>query len=149
MNGSGAACAAPYSRPTRAVGFITTTTGRTVNGDTRPCVSSFNDINTTNRPSRTTRIGRYSISNTLRTAFRRKLLAIVATPLLLLGSASAATPLEPAVDADVLHYSEQFFSDATYTAKVGAGSGYCDGDYVWRWGYSTAHSQIVYRNDCP
>jgi hypothetical protein len=79
---------------------------------------------------------------------RRTLLAAVAAPLLL-GSLSAAAPLPAAAEADVLYYAEQFFSDATYTVKVGAANGFCDGDYIWHWGYSTPYSRIVYRNNCP
>ena len=82
----------------------------------------------------------------LRIALRRRVVAILAVPLLV-GSVSAATPLERA-DASVLSYSEQFFSDATYSVKVGAANGYCDGDYIWHWGYATAYSQIVYRSSC-
>ena len=79
---------------------------------------------------------------------RRKLLAFVAAPLLL-GSVSAAAPLQRTADADLLYYNEKFYSDASHTVQVGAANGFCDGDYIWRWGYSTPYSQIVYRNNCP
>lgn len=88
------------------------------------------------------------MSNTLRTALRRKAAAVLIAPLLL-GSVSAAAPLPPADDADVLYYNEKFYSDATYSVQVGAANGYCDGDYIWHWGSASAYSKIVYRNQCP
>jgi hypothetical protein len=88
------------------------------------------------------------MSNTLRPVLRRKAMAVLAA-MVLLGSGSAAVPLHRAADADVLYYSEQFYSDATYSVKVGAANGFCDGDYIWHWGYPTAYSKIVYRYNCP
>lgn len=88
------------------------------------------------------------MTNTLRATLRRKIAVILALPLLL-GSVSAAMPLSRAADADVLYYSEKFYSDATYTVQVGAANAYCDGDYIWHWGTSGAYSKIVYRNECP
>jgi len=79
---------------------------------------------------------------------RRRILAAVAAPLLL-GSVSAAAPLSRAADADILYYNDKYYSDATLTVQVGAGNGFCDGDYIWHWGYPTAYSKIVYRNNCP
>jgi hypothetical protein len=86
--------------------------------------------------------------NTLRATVRRRALAVLALPLLL-GSVSAAAPLPRAADADLLYYTEKFYSNATYTVQVGAANGYCDGDYIWHWGTSGAYSKIVYRTQCP
>lgn len=88
------------------------------------------------------------MSNPLRATLGRKAAAILAAPLLL-GSVSAAAPLPRAVDADVLYYTEAFYSNATYTVKVGAANGYCDGDYIMKSGYATAYSIVTYRNNCP
>ena len=79
---------------------------------------------------------------------RRRILTAVIAPLLL-GSVSDAAPLSRAADADILYYTEKFYSNATYTVQVGAANGYCDGDYIMKSGYATAYSQIVYRNNCP
>ncbi|HST59030.1 MAG TPA: hypothetical protein VLK84_10085 [Longimicrobium sp.] len=85
------------------------------------------------------------MQNTLRTTFRRKLIAVAAAPLLL-GSVSAAAPLN---SADLQWYSEGFFSNATFTTKVGHGIGYCDGDYIMTSGYQTSYSRIRYLTECP
>lgn len=77
-------------------------------------------------------------------SLRNKLLAIAAAPLLL-GSLSAAAPS----DADLQWYSEGFFSNATFTTKVGHGIGYCDGDYIMTSGYQTPYSRIRYLTECP
>jgi hypothetical protein len=82
------------------------------------------------------------------TLLRRRLVAVLA-PMLLFGAASAAAPLDRTASADVLYFSEQFFSDATYTVKVGAANHYCDGDVIWHWGYATAYPKYVYRYNCP
>lgn len=76
---------------------------------------------------------------------RRKLLAVFAAPLLL-GTASAAAP---AREADLQWYTEGFFTNASFTTKVGSGIGYCDGDYVMVSGYQTAYSRIRYLTECP
>lgn len=86
--------------------------------------------------------------NPLRMVLNRKVMAALSVPLLL-GSASAAGPLHRGVDADVLYYNENFYSDATYSVKVGSANGYCDGDYIMKSGYTTAYSVLVYRNNCP
>jgi len=88
------------------------------------------------------------MSNAFRTTLCRKAAAFLAAPMLL-GSVSAAAPLPRAADADILYYTEQFYSDASHTVKVGAGNGYCDGDYIMKSGYATAYSTVVYRNQCP
>jgi hypothetical protein len=88
------------------------------------------------------------MSSSFRTALGRKAAALLAAPVLL-GSVSAAAPLPRVVDADVLYYTEQFYSDASYSVKVGAANGYCDGDYIMKSGYATAYSILVYRNQCP
>lgn len=88
------------------------------------------------------------MSATLLTLLRRRLVTVLA-PALLLGSVSAAAPLPDAGAADILYYNHQFYSDATYSVKVGAANGYCDGDYIWHWGYATAYDKIVYRSQCP
>ncbi len=80
-----------------------------------------------------------------RTTFRRRLMAVIATPLLF-GSVSAAAPV---TSADLQWYSEGFFSNATFTTKVGHGIGYCDGDYIMTSGYQTAYSRIRYLTECP
>lgn len=82
--------------------------------------------------------------DTLRPALRRKLLAIVAAPLLL-GSVSAAAPAK----ADLQWYSEGFFTSPSFTTKVGHGIGYCDGDYIMTSGYQTAYSRVRYLTECP
>jgi hypothetical protein len=84
------------------------------------------------------------MSTTSRPSFRRKVLSVLALPLLL-GSVSAAAP----TSADLQWYSEGFFSNATFTTKVGSGIGYCDGDYVMVWGYPTAYSRVRYLTECP
>jgi hypothetical protein len=86
--------------------------------------------------------------NTLHATVRRRVLSVLASPLLL-GSVSAAAPLSRAADADLLYYTEKFYSNATYTVQVGAANGYCDGDYIMKSGYATAYSQIIYRTQCP
>jgi hypothetical protein len=85
---------------------------------------------------------------TTRKPRRRTLLATMVAPLLL-GSVSAGAPLPRDVDADILYYAEQFYTDATYSVKVGAANAFCDGDYIWHWGYPTGYSKIVYRHQCP
>lgn len=87
------------------------------------------------------------MDNARRTAFRRKAAAVLVAPMLLLGSVSAAAPVS--LDADQQWYSEGFFSDASFTNKVGSGIGYCDGDYVMAWGYQTQYSRIRYIAECP
>lgn len=82
--------------------------------------------------------------NALRTAFRRKVAAVLVAPLLL-GSLSAAAP----APADLQWYTEGFFTNATFSTKVGSGIGYCDGDYVMVSGYQTAYSRIRYLTECP
>jgi hypothetical protein len=79
---------------------------------------------------------------------RRKLLAVFAAPLLL-GTASAVVPTASAAEADLLYYTEKFYSTASKTVQVGAGNGYCDGDYIMKSGYQTAYSTITYRTQCP
>jgi hypothetical protein len=76
---------------------------------------------------------------------RRKLIVVLATPLLL-GSVSAAAPIS---SADLQWYSEGFFSNATFTTKVGHGIGYCDGDYIMTSGYQTPYSRVRYLTECP
>jgi hypothetical protein len=88
------------------------------------------------------------MSNTLRTGIRRKLVAVLVAPLLL-GTVSAAAPAASAAEADLLYYTEKFYSDASKTVQVGAGNGYCDGDYIMKSGYQTAYSTITYRTQCP
>lgn len=80
-------------------------------------------------------------------ALSRKIAATLATALLL-GSTTAAAPARNAA-ADLQWYSEGFFSDETFTNKVGSGIGYCDGDYVMAWGYQTPYSRIHYLTECP
>ncbi len=85
------------------------------------------------------------MSNALRTV-RRKLLAIFA-PSVLLGSVSAAGPA-PAAE-DLAWYTENFYSDASYSTYVGKAVGYCDGGYEIIDGYATAYSKIRYHTECP
>jgi hypothetical protein len=68
---------------------------------------------------------------------------------LLLGSITAAAPPPSAASADQLYYAEQFYSDASYSVKVGAANVYCDGDYIWHWGTPSEYTRIVYRSHCP
>lgn len=88
------------------------------------------------------------MNNTLRATVRRRALSLLALPLLL-GSVSAAAPLPRAADADLLYYTEKFYSNSSYTVQVGSANGYCDGDYIMKSGYATAYSQIIYRTQCP
>jgi hypothetical protein len=88
------------------------------------------------------------MSTMSRPSRRRRILAAAIAPLLL-STLSAAAPAATAADADVLYYTEKFYSNATYTVQVGAANGYCDGDYIMKSGYATAYSQIIYRNQCP
>ena len=87
------------------------------------------------------------MSHTFRSALRRKLLAAVA-PALLLATTSASAPI-PAADADTQWYTEAFYSDATYSVRVGKGLAYCDGDYFMISGYQTAYSTVRYIAECP
>jgi|GEM_PF-4803141 len=81
------------------------------------------------------------MSHTLRPAFRRKLLALLAAPLLA-GSASAAAALPAAdvlVEVSDVAYQQTFYSDGSRTVVVGVGYGYCDGSFAMDWGYQTAY----------
>lgn len=49
------------------------------------------------------------MSNTLRTALRRKAVAVLTAPLLL-GSGAAAAPLSRAEKTDVVYYVEKYYS---------------------------------------
>lgn len=84
------------------------------------------------------------MSNTLLTSLRRKLLALVAAPLLL----AAATAAAPST-ADTIAYKHTFYSDATYTQQVGYAFGYCDGDYIVWSGYETDYYRYRFMGQCP
>lgn len=88
------------------------------------------------------------MANALRPVLRSKVVAAL-TATLLLGSVSAAAPLHRAADADILHYHEHFYSNASYTVKVGSANAYCDGDYIMKSGYATPYSTLVFRSACP
>jgi hypothetical protein len=81
------------------------------------------------------------MSTRLRPALRRKLLALLAAPLLA-GAVSAAAPLRAAdVRAEVsdVAYQQTFYSDGSRTQVVGVGYGYCDGSFSMDWGYQTSY----------
>lgn len=84
------------------------------------------------------------MSNTLRTVLRRKLVALVAAPMLLV-STTAAAP----VAADQITYKETFYSTAAQTTIVGVGYGYCDGDYIMSSGYQTQYVKYKFIAPCP
>jgi hypothetical protein len=86
------------------------------------------------------------MSNTLRTAFRRKLLAFASTPLLL---GSVAATAIPTAAADQVYYKETFYSTAAQTTVVGIGYGYCDGDYIMASGYQTQYVKYKFIAPCP
>jgi hypothetical protein len=87
------------------------------------------------------------MSNTLRSLFRRKLLALVAVPMLVAAAAAAPAPSEGA--ADVIAYKHTFYSNATYTQVVGYAFGYCDGDYIVWSGYETDYYRYKFMGQCP
>lgn len=82
------------------------------------------------------------MSATLRPALRRKLLAIVAAPLLLAGTSAAAT-------ADQVTGKYTFYSSASYSQVVGYAFEYCDNDYIVASGYETAYSKWKFIAPCP
>lgn len=67
----------------------------------------------------------------MRTTLRRRLVTLLAAPLLL-GSVSAAAPLSrtEAVETDRPAWRDNYYSDDTYTVQVGVGYGYCNGEYT-------------------
>lgn len=89
------------------------------------------------------------MTNTL----RRRIVAVLATPLLL-GSVTAAAPSPAAAPAastanPQVVYKETFYSDATYTQAVGEGYGDCDGNLVYMdWGYQTRYSITLHFYPC-
>jgi hypothetical protein len=87
--------------------------------------------------------------NTLRTAFRRKLLAFIAAPLLM-GTVSAAAPAPNAhaAAADQVTFMETYYSSAAQTQVVGYGYWYCDGDFILT-GYQTPYAQYKFIAYCP
>lgn len=81
---------------------------------------------------------------------RRKLIALLAVPLLLgSGAAAAPRPERPRAEALLVWYTERFYSDATYSVLVGRAYATCDGDYVITEGYATSYSIITYKTTCP
>lgn len=86
------------------------------------------------------------MSATPRTTLDRKLLAIVAAPLLLGSLTAAAIPTEA---ADQITYKETFYSTAAQTTIVGVGDGYCDGDYIMSSGYQTPYVKYKFIAPCP
>jgi hypothetical protein len=85
------------------------------------------------------------MSDTLRKAFRRKLLAFAAPPMLLGSVAATALPTA----ADQIFYKETFYSTAAQTTVVGIGYGYCDGDYIMYSGYQTQYVKYKFIAPCP
>ncbi|HEX6037222.1 hypothetical protein [Longimicrobium sp.] len=78
------------------------------------------------------------MTNPIPTRMRRKLAALLATPLLL-----------AAASADRVAYRDTYYSSASQTTIVGKGVGYCDGDYIIVSGYATSYYTTVYAPPCP
>jgi hypothetical protein len=85
------------------------------------------------------------MSSTLRSTLRRKVVALLAAPMLL-ATATAAAPVGAA--ADQITYKETFYSSATYSTVVGYGFWYCDGDFIQVSGYQTEYSKIKFIAAC-
>lgn len=73
----------------------------------------------------------------------RTLVAVLAAPLL-----AAALPARTAT-ADIVHFTDTYYSSASYSTVVGSANGYCDGDYIFFSGYGTAYRRTRYVNQCP
>ena len=84
------------------------------------------------------------------TTLRRKLLAIVAAPMLMAAfSAAAPAPRVHASAADQITSKETYYSSASYSQVVGYGYWYCDGDFIMVSGYQTSYAKHKFIAPCP
>lgn len=79
-------------------------------------------------------------------AVRRRVLAVLAAPLLL-GTATAAAPASPS--ADQITAKETYYSSGSYTTIVGSAYRYCDGDLIMISGYETEYVRYKFIAACP
>lgn len=87
------------------------------------------------------------MTNALRTA-RRKVMAVLAAPMLL-GTVSAAAPLGAAPVDGQLDHKQTFYTDPAKTVYAGTAYYYCDGHYVLK-GYETEYFTITnFYPPCP